>query len=116
MICEEIHNLSKLNCGSHIAEYCIVVMILGLRQPLTRTGCLQAFESGRKVEELCFAEMADYGRVYNDSVTSASLLCELCEEAMQLEIKYMKEMTVYTPSEHGRTRTHSDWDTLGLYE
>ena len=44
--CEEIHNLSKLNCRSHVAENCIVAMILGLRQALTRIGCLQALESG----------------------------------------------------------------------
>ena len=37
---------------------------------------------------------ADYDRVYYDSVTGASLPSKLCEEAMQLEIKYMKEMTV----------------------
>ena len=38
--CEEIHsNLSKLNCRSHIAESCIVAMIRGLRQALTRIGC-----------------------------------------------------------------------------
>ena len=50
--CEETHNnLSKLNCRSHIAENCTVAMILGLRQALTRIGCLQAFESGPTVEE-----------------------------------------------------------------
>ena len=47
--CEEIHNnFSKLNCRSHVAENCIVAMILGLRQALTRIGCLQAFESGAR--------------------------------------------------------------------
>ena len=35
-------------------------------------------------------------QVYFDSVKGASLPSELCEEAMQLEIKYMKEMNVYT--------------------
>ena len=43
---------------------------------------------------------ADYDRVYYDSVTGASLPSKLCEEAMPLEIKYMKEMNVYTPCEH----------------
>ena len=103
--CEEIHNnLSKLNCRSHVAENCIAAMILGLRQALTRVGCLQAFESGPTVEEPCLAEMADYDRVYYDSVTVASLPSKLCEEAMQLEIKYMKEMTVYTLCEHGAVK------------
>ena len=79
--CEEIHNnLSKLNCRSHVAENCIVAMIRGLRQSLTRIGCLQA----------------DYDRVYYDSVTGASLSSKICKEAMQLEIKYMKEMNVHT--------------------
>ena len=100
--CEEIHNnLSKLNCASYVAENCIVAMIRGLRQALTRIGCLQALESGLTVEEPCFAEMADYDRVCYDSVTSASLPSRLCEEAMQLEFKYMKEMNVYTRCEHG---------------
>ena len=118
--CEEIHNnLSKLNCRSHVAENCIVAMILGLRQAWTRIGCLQAFESGQTVEEPCPAEMADYDRVYYDSATGASLPSKLCEETMQLEIKYMKEMNVYTSCgarSRERARTHSDWDTLGLYE
>ena len=100
--CEEIHNnLSKLKCRSHVAENCIVAMIRGLRQALTRIGCLQALESGRTVEEPCPAEMADYDRVYHDSVTGASLPSKLCEEAMQLEMKYMKEVNVYTLCEHG---------------
>ena len=99
--CEEIHNnFSKLNCRSHVAENCIVAVIRGLRQALTRIGCLQALESGPTVEEPCPAEMADYDRVY-DSVTGASLPSKLCEEAMQLDIKYTKEMNVYTPCEHG---------------
>ena len=102
---EEIHSsLSKLNCGSHIAENCIVAMVLGLRQALTRIGCLQAFKSGPTVEEPCRAEMANYDQVYYDSVTGASLSSELCEEAMQLEIKYMKEMNVYTFCEHGAVK------------
>ena len=72
--CEEIHsNYSMLNCGSHVAENCIVAMILGLRQALTRIGCLQAFESGPTMEEPCPAEMTDYDQVYHDSVTGASL-------------------------------------------
>ena len=95
--CEEIHNnISQLNCWNHVAENCIVAMILGL----TRIGCLQAFESGPTVEEPCPAEMTDYDQVCYDSVTGASLLSKLCEEAMQLEINYMKEMNVYTPCEH----------------
>ena len=81
--CEETHNnFSKLNCRSHVAENCIVAMILGLTQALTRTSCLQAFESGPTVEKPCLAEMADYDRVYYDSVTGASLPSKLCEEAM----------------------------------
>ena len=100
--CEEIHNnLSKLNCTSYVAENGIVAVTRGLRQALTRIVCLQAFESGPTVEEPCPAEMADHDRVHYDSVTGASLPSELCEEAMQLEIKYMKEMNVYTPCKHG---------------
>ena len=77
--CEGIHNnLSKLNCRCHIAEKCVVAMIRGLRQALTRIGCLQAFESGPTVEELCPAEMADYDHVYYDNVTGASLPSKLC--------------------------------------
>ena len=79
-------------------------MILGVRQALTRTGCLQAFELGPTVEEPCPAEMADYDQVYYDSVTGASFPSKICEEAIQLEIKYMKEMNVYTPSEHGAVK------------
>ena len=117
--CEEIHNnLSKLNCWSHVAENCLVAMIPGLRQALTRIGCLHAFELGPTVEEPCLADMADYDRVYFDSVTGASLPSKFCEEAMQLEIKYMKGdecmHTLRTRSREG-TGTHSDWDTLGLY-
>ena len=99
--CEEIHsNLSKLNCRSHVAGNCIVAVILGL----TRIGRLQAFESGPTVEEPCPAEKTDYDQVYYDSVTGASLPSELCEAAMQLEIKYLKEMNVYTPCEHGAVK------------
>ena len=99
--CEDIHNhLSKLNCRSHIAENCFAAMIRGLRQALTRIGCLQAFESGPTVEEPCLAEMADYDQVYCDNVTGAAFPSKLCEEAMELEIKFMKEMNLYTPCEH----------------
>ena len=85
--CEEIHNNpSKLNCRSHVAENCILAMIRGLRQALTRIDCVQAFESGRTVEEPCPAEMAGYCCVHFDSVTGALLPSKLCEEAMQLEI------------------------------
>ena len=48
--------------------------------------------------------MADYDHVHYDNVTSASLPSELCEEAMQLEIKTTKEMNVYTPCEHGAVK------------
>ena len=72
--CEEIHNnFSKLIRGNHIAENCVLEMIPGLRQALSRIGCLQALESGPTVEEPCPAEMADYDHVYCDSVTGASL-------------------------------------------
>ena len=94
----------KLNCRSYVADKCIVAMILGLRQALTQIGCLQAFESGPAVEEPCLVEVADYDQVYYDSVTGASLPSKSCEEAMQLEIKYVKEMNVYTPCEHGAVR------------
>ena len=53
------------------------------------------------MEEPSPAEMADNDQVYYHSVTGASLPSKLCEEAMQLEIKYMKEMNVYTPCEYG---------------
>ena len=76
-------------------------MIRGLKQGLTRIGCLQALESGLTVEEPCPAEMADYDRVYYDSVTGASLPSKICEESMQLGIKCMNEMNVCTPCQHG---------------
>ena len=76
-------------------------MIRRLRQPLTRIGYLQAFESGPKVEEPCPAEMADCDHVYHDNVTGAMHPSKLCEEAVQLELKFMKEMNVYTFCEHG---------------
>ena len=78
------------------SENCIVAMIRGLRQPLTRIGCLQAFGSGPAVEEPCPAEIADCDHVFYDNGTGASLPSKLCEEAMQLEIKYMKEMNAST--------------------
>ena len=78
------NNISKLKCRGHIAENCIVATFRGLRQALTRIGCLQAFESGPTVEEPCPAEMTDYDRVCYDSVTNASLPPLMCDEAMQL--------------------------------
>ena len=103
--CEEIHsNLSKLNCRSHVVENCVVALILGLRQALTRIGCLQTFESGPTVEEPCPAEMADYDQIYYDRVTGASLPSKLREEAMQLKIKYMKDMNVFSLCEHGAVK------------
>ena len=48
------------------------------------------------MEEPCPAEMAHYDHVYYDDVTGASLLSLLCEEAMQVEIQYMRDMNVYT--------------------
>ena len=71
-------------------------MIRGLRQALTRIGCLQALESGPTVEEPCPAVMVSDDHVYFDDVTGASLLPKLCEEAMQVEIQYMREMNVFT--------------------
>ena len=95
--CEETHNnVSKLIRGSRTAENCVLAMIRGLRQALTRIGCLQALESGPTVEEPCPAEMAKYDHVYCDDVTGASLPSLLCEEAMHVEIQYMREMNVYT--------------------
>ena len=52
-------------------------------------------------EEPSLAEMADYDRVYYDDVTSASLSSKLFEEAIQLEIWYMKEMNVFSLFELG---------------
>ena len=52
------------------------------------------------MEEPCPAEMADDDHVYYDIATGSPLPSKLCEKAMQLEIKYMKEMNVYTPCEH----------------
>ena len=39
--------------------------------------------------------------MFTTTVTGASLPSKLCEELMQLEIKCMKEMNVYTLCEHG---------------
>ena len=52
------------------------------------------------MEEPSPAEMANYDHAYNDDVTGASLPSKLCEEAMQVEIQYTREMNVYTPCEH----------------
>ena len=38
--------------------------------------------------------------MYYDDVTGASLPSKLCEEAMQVEIQYTREMNVYTPCKH----------------
>ena len=115
--CEERHNnLSKLNCRTHIA----VAMIRGLRQALTRIGCLQVLEIGLTGEEPCLAEMTDYDHMYHDNVTGASLPCKMCEEAMQLEIKWNKEMDERVHLLRARSREratpHSDWGTMGLHE
>ena len=109
--CEEIQNdLSKLNCRSHIAENCIVAMIRGLRQALTRIGCLQAFESGPTAEEPCPPEMADYDHVYYDNVTGASLSSEMCERSNAAG----NQVHERGARSRERARTPSDWDLLGL--
>ena len=105
--CEELYNnLSKLNCRSCVAENCIVLMILGLTQALTRIGCLQPLESGPKVEEPCFAE------------TGASLLLKYVKNQCIWKELHERDECVHTlPAwRYERARTHSDWDTLGLYE
>ena len=93
--CEETQNhLSKLS--SSVAEHYVLAMVRGLRQGLSRIGCLQALEAGLTVEEPCPAEMASYDHVYCDEVKGALLPTNLSEEALQLEVKYMREMDVYT--------------------
>ena len=117
--CEGIHNnFSKYGCRSHVAEKCIVAMIRVEAKHWLELWLLQALESGPTAEERCLAEMAEYDRVYYDSVTGASLLSKLCEELMQLEIKCMKEMNVYTLCEHGAMKEQglTPVDTSGLYE
>ena len=79
------NNFSKLIRGnraqsSSVAENCVLATVRGLRQALTRIGCLQALESGPTVEEPCPAEVASYDHVYYDDVTGASLPSKLCEE------------------------------------
>ena len=49
------------------------------------------------MEEPCPAEMDSYDHVCCDEVTGALLPTNLSEEARQLEVKYMREMDVYTP-------------------
>ena len=88
-----------------------MAMILGLRQALTRIGCLQALESGPTADEPCLAEMADYDRVYYDSVTGTSLLSAGNQVHEGDECVHTLRARSYE-----RARTHSDWDTLGLYE
>ena len=84
---EEIHNnFYTLIRGNHIVGNCVLALIRGLRQALTRIGCLQALESGPTVEEPCPAEMANYDHVYHDDVAGASLPSKLCEETMQVRI------------------------------
>ena len=91
--CKETHkHFSKLS--SLVAEHCVLAMVRGLRRALTRIGCLQALEAGPTGEEPCPAEMASYDHVHHDEVDGC--VTNLCEEAMQLEIKYMREMDVYT--------------------
>ena len=90
-------------------------MTHGLRQALTRIGCLQALESGPTVEEPCPAEMASDD---HDDVTDASIPSKLCEEAMQDEIQYMREMNVCTPCEYETVKEqgHPDRNALGRHE
>ena len=94
--CEQIHNnLSKLNCRNHIAEDCVLGMIRGLRQALTRIGCL------RLNLDRQWRTHANDDHLYHDDVTSASLpSSKICEEAVHLEIECMKEMNLYSPCEH----------------
>ena len=47
------------------------------------------------MEELCLAKMANYDHVYHNDVTGASLPSKLCEEAMQVEIQYMRDERVH---------------------
>ena len=76
-ICEEIKKCLQVDpwepaqCSS-VAEKCVLAIIRGLRQALTRIGCLHALESGPTVEEPCPAEMVSYDHAYNDDVTGAS--------------------------------------------
>ena len=94
--CEEIHdNFSKLIRGNHIADICVLAMIRGLRQALTRMGCLQALESGPTVEEPCFAKMANNDHVYCDDVAGVHRFLPNCVEK-QCRLRF----NVYTPCEH----------------
>ena len=118
--CEEIHNnLSKFNFRSHVAENCIVAMILGLRQALTRIGCVQAFESGPTVEEPCPAEMADYDknslRQCDRCIASFQIMCRSSAAGNQVHDGDDCVHALWAWSRE-RTRTHSDWDTLGPHE
>ena len=89
----QIHNnfFCKLNCGSHVAENFIVAMTFSLKLQQWKNHVLQ--------------KKADYDQVYYDNVTRASLLSELCEEAKQLGLKCMMEMTVKTACEHGAVKS-----------
>ena len=90
---------TALNVRS-VAENCVLAMIRGLGKAWARIGCLQAPQSGPTVKEPCAAEMASYDHLYHDDVTGASLPSKLCEEAIQVEIRHMKEVNVNTLCEY----------------
>ena len=77
-------------------------MLLGLRQALTRivAVCRRLNRDQQWKNPVLQRWPITIDQVYYDSVTGASLPSKLCEEAMQLEIKYMKEMNVYALCEH----------------
>ena len=56
------------------------------------SNCLQA----PTVEEPCFAEVANDDHVNCDDVAGASFLSKFCDEAMHVEIQYMRGMNVDT--------------------
>lgn len=51
--------------------------------------------AGPTVEEPCPAQRADYGKICYDEITGAQLPAPLVEEAVELEVEYMRGLTVY---------------------
>ena len=105
-----IHTFFRLS-----SPFAVLAMVRRLKQALSWIGCLQALEAGPTVEEPCPAEFASYDHEYHDQETGASLPSQLCEEAMQSVIKYMREIDAYTPcmqetlKEQGLTPIGTRW-------
>ena len=73
----------------------VAAILQGLQQALMGRGVLDALSCGPTVEEPCHAAACDYDKVYYDEITGAELLAHLVREAMEEEIRYMRQLGVY---------------------